>query len=157
MTVTHRMSKTRTYRSWRKMRERCLNPKTWQYKYYGGLGVTICKRWEKFENFLADMGERPEGMSLDRINTYGNYTPKNCRWASATQQARGQKKTILIRGKTLRDICEQRGLVFGTVYQRYRSGLPMKAVLHDGPLYPWPFPGQRPLKINARHGLAGIS
>jgi hypothetical protein len=139
VTVTHRMSRTRTHKSWTKMRERCRNPNAWQYKYYGGRGVKVCKRWDKFENFLADM-------------TDGNYTPANCRWADAKAQARGQKKTILIRGKSLREICERRGLIFGRAYHRYRKGMPIKAVLYDGPLYPWPW-AKPPAKENMRHQL----
>lgn len=70
-----------TYRAWLNMRNRCNNPKTPQYKYYGALGVTVCDRWESFENFLADRGERPVGRyELDRIDPRGNYTPENTRW-----------------------------------------------------------------------------
>ena len=80
--TTHNHSKrkgSQTYHSWRSMRERCTNPNRDNYMNYGGLGVTICPHWDKFENFLEDMGEKPEGTSLDRINPYGNYEPENCR------------------------------------------------------------------------------
>jgi len=75
------------------MRRRCLNPRSTQYAYYGGRGVSICQRWETFENFLADMGERPNGRSLDRINPYGNYEPSNCRWATSFEQTHNRRQT----------------------------------------------------------------
>lgn len=80
-------NKTRTYKSWKEMRRRCLNPKADQYKWYGGRGIAISVRWDSYDNFLADMGERPVGTSLDRINSDGNYEPGNCRWATPKQQA----------------------------------------------------------------------
>jgi hypothetical protein len=76
-----------TYLSWANMIQRCTNPKQKAYKYYGGRGIKVCKRWRDFRHFLADMGVRPEGMSLDRWpNKNGNYKPGNCRWATQTEQ-----------------------------------------------------------------------
>lgn len=75
------------YYVWVAMRQRCRNPKCRIYKHYGGRGIKICKRWEKFENFFEDMGRRPEGKySLDRIDVNGDYEPSNCRWATQLQQ-----------------------------------------------------------------------
>jgi hypothetical protein len=75
---------SREYVSYMKMRQRCINPRNRAYKYYGGRGITVCQRWlgpNGFKNFLADMGPRPIGKSLDRFpNNNGNYEPKNCRW-----------------------------------------------------------------------------
>lgn len=79
-----------TYRSWDGMKQRCLNPKATGYKRYGGAGVTVCERWLKFENFLADMGERPEGTTLDRIDSSRGYEPGNCRWADRSTQNRNR-------------------------------------------------------------------
>lgn len=78
------------------MRDRCRREGNVSYPYYGGRGISVCERWESFENFFADMGKRPDGMSIDRINIDGNYEPSNCRWATAKEQAnnRRQRKAV---------------------------------------------------------------
>lgn len=87
-TLTHGMSnKTKTYRTWKEMRQRCTNPNSGKWKWYGGKGISVCPAWNDYEVFLSDMGERPEGKTLDRIDPAGNYEPNNCRWATAKQQA----------------------------------------------------------------------
>lgn len=90
-TTVHGGNGTPAHKSWRHMRDRCLNPKSKQYRYYGGRGITICPEWDDFAVFRADMGEPPEGYTLDRIDPNGGYTPSNCRWASKTTQARNQR------------------------------------------------------------------
>jgi hypothetical protein len=75
------------------MRQRCFNPNCNDYKYYGARGITVCKRWLKFANFFADMGVRPRGYTIDRINNDGNYTPKNCRWATHSQQMKNKRRS----------------------------------------------------------------
>jgi hypothetical protein len=87
----------RTYTSWRKMIDRCTNKNHPQYKDYGGRGIGVCKRWlGRFSDFLHDMGPRPEGKTLDRINNDEGYCKKNCRWATKQQQAATRRK----RGKS---------------------------------------------------------
>lgn len=82
-----------TYVSWASMITRCTNKKAKNYKYYGEIGVTVCERWMSFENFLFDMGERPHGMTLDRIDPHGNYEFSNCRWADwDTQKSNKRNK-----------------------------------------------------------------
>jgi hypothetical protein len=80
-----------TYTSWRAMVARCTNPRSSQWDRYGGSGVRVCDRWRRFENFLADMGERPTGKTLDRKSGDGDYEPANCRWATKTQQERNKR------------------------------------------------------------------
>lgn len=82
---------TPTYKSWSSMWDRCRNPNRPCWIRYGGAGITVDPRWVAFSNFLADMGERPDGTSLDRIDTLKGYGPDNCRWATRLQQARNTK------------------------------------------------------------------
>lgn len=85
---------TPTYISWMNMKQRCLNPNDPAFNYYGGRGITVCERWLTYANFLADMGERPPGTTLDRINNDGDYEPGNCRWATPKQQRANQRKRL---------------------------------------------------------------
>lgn len=90
-------NRTPEYRAWTSMRRRCLQPKAHNYKHYGGRGVSICKRWDEFENFLSDMGFRPhKSLSLHRVENNGNYEPDNCIWGTGEIQATHKRNNLLI-------------------------------------------------------------
>lgn len=122
MPLTHRKTFTPEYASWKAMRNRCNYKGNKSYSYYGGRGITVCERWDSFVNFLADMGSKPEGYTLDRIDVNGNYEPSNCRWASKSQQLRNtsRAKVATLNGKTqsIHDWVKELGLKYTTVKTR---------------------------------------
>ncbi len=122
------------YSSWNNMWKRCVNPSTKGYARYGGSGISVCARWKSFENFLADMGERPSGKSLDRYpDNSGNYEPGNCRWATRREQAGNSKsvKLITVNGETnsVAELARHAGICRHVVYKRLRAGwTPLEAI-----------------------------
>lgn len=93
--TTHGMTRTREFRSWESAIQRCHNANATGYERYGGAGVVVCERWRgNFSAFYEDMGPRPEGTTLDRIDPWGNYEPSNCRWADRVTQSRNQKRYL---------------------------------------------------------------
>lgn len=98
--LRHGMEGTPTYRTWESMIQRTTNPNRNRFRYYGGRGITVCEQWRDFANFFADMGERPPGTSIDRINNDGNYEPGNCRWATPKEQANNTRRSRRISDET---------------------------------------------------------
>lgn len=113
-----------TYHSWAGMISRCGNPNIQSAKYYAEKGVTVCGRWRSFANFLADMGERPEGTTLDRKDNDGNYEPGNCRWATIVEQNRNSSQVVWVEldgvRKRLVEWCEELGMSINTVRARVK-------------------------------------
>ena len=122
------MTDTRVYRIWTSMLTRCCNPNTGKWKYYGGRGIKICKRWMKFENFLADMGIPKDGMSLDRIDVNGDYKPSNCKWSDTAEQASNRRNLVRLvyKGETLTvaQWARRLGIAPSTMHTRIAANLP---------------------------------
>jgi hypothetical protein len=117
---------TSEYSVWMKMRSRCNNERCPAYKDYGARGIKVCARWDVFELFMLDMGPRPAGLSLDRIDNDKGYEPSNCRWATMKQQQRNRRDNRIITfagvSASLAEHCERLGLSYKTVHQRLSSG-----------------------------------
>ena len=122
-----------TYRTWHGMKQRVTNPKANAANHYIERGITICDRWLDFKNFLADMGERPQGMTLERIDNDKGYEPGNCRWASQGEQMRNRRTNVFIeyKGKrqTVRDWSLELGIPFTTLRTRMQAGWSTERVL----------------------------
>jgi len=133
--TTHGMSRTRVYRIWSYMRQRCNSPKDIGYKYYGGKGIRVCKRWDSsFENFFADMGHPPTDQhTIDRIDSNGDYEPGNCKWSTMQEQNcnRGNNRHITYEGRTLTigEWAKVVGVDRGTLWHRFKKGLSPKEIL----------------------------
>lgn len=134
-TRTHGMSYTSTHHIWGSMIQRCHNPNRKDYPRYGGSGITVCQRWrESFESFLADMGVRPAGMTLDRWpDGASNYEPGNCRWATLAEQVRNSAAAhmVTISGRTqcVKDWCAELGINVRTYSSRTRRGWSVERAL----------------------------
>jgi len=124
--TTHGLINTSTYGSWISMRRRCKNKKHQQYLNYGGRGIKVCERWNDFENFLADMGKRPKGMTIDRIDNNGDYKPENCKWSTQMEQLTNTRKTIYLtfEGYVMKlvDWASDLGMSAKTFHSRKRMG-----------------------------------
>lgn len=138
--------KSPTYITWTKMNDRCNSPKCREYKWYGGRGITISDRWRSFVNFLEDMGERPIGHTLDRIDFNGNYEPSNCRWVTQKEQANNTRRNIHISHngttRTVAEWADLLGLKYETLYCRiFKFCMPLEKALSKD-LYS-PSPGSK--------------
>lgn len=123
----HGMRNSPEYTSWQAMKARCCNPTDKDYPRYGGRGISVCQSWlDSFEAFFADMGRRPPGMTLERIDTDGNYAPGNCEWATATDQARNRRRSVYVNWKNSRvhlvDVASELGITYGAAFMRLQRG-----------------------------------
>lgn len=122
------------YTAWAHLLDRCRNPKNRKYPSYGGRGITVCERWLSFENFLADMGERPAGKSLDRRDNDGPYSKANCRWATRAEQDRNKRtnKFVTVGGQRLCTVDAARlaKLPFRTFRMRLENGWSPERAFH---------------------------
>lgn len=124
---THGASHTGEYSSWTAMKQRVTNPKNPRFHRYGGRGIKVCERWSRFENFLADMGNKPSpAHTIERINGNKDYSPDNCRWATRAEQAQNtsQNRFLTSNGRTLclAEWARVKGLTFDTLRGRIRRG-----------------------------------
>lgn len=132
--VKHGGHGTLTYARWKSMMQRCNNPKATNYKYYGELGVTVCKRWQDFASFLADMGECPDiSMTLDRLRNELGYEPGNCRWATQAEQNRNRSHNVPLTHngvtRNLADWAKATGMTPNALAMRLRLGWTVERAL----------------------------
>jgi len=124
--ITHGMAGTLTYKTWAGMVQRCTNPNEDSFRHYGGRGIKIDPRWLDFDNFLADMGTKPKGMSIDRIDNNGNYEPGNCRWATPSQQHNNMRSNRLLtlngRTQNVTQWANELGVKPNLIFQRLHYG-----------------------------------
>jgi hypothetical protein len=123
----HGMTKTRTYRIWVSMLARCHNPNSYNRRNYGLKGVTVCDEWRSsFLAFLADMGEAPEGMTIERVDNVKGYCKENCKWATRVEQNNNRSDNRIVehdgRSQTLAQWCRELGLNYYTVRDRLERG-----------------------------------
>ena len=135
--TTHGMRNTIVYRKWIAMRQRCRDPKSPSYHNYGGRGITICERWDRFENFLEDMGLPPTGKHQpDRIDNDGNYEPGNVRWATAQQNANNRRDNVTLeykgREQTLAQWADELGIGRTTLQYRISNGWSVQKAFTHG-------------------------
>ena len=143
--------KTPAFNSWRNMLARCTNPNNPRYSSYGARGINVCERWLSYDNFLADMGERVEGLSLNRINNDLGYSPENCEWADAKTQSRNKRNTIRCDdGVAMAVKAEQVGVSYARVYFRMKAGFDFDTATSEGKLK------HRPRKPKVRRPIPEI-
>lgn len=131
--TTHGQSKTRVYAVWRAMHARCSNPRNQQYKNYGARGIRVCKRWRDFAAFISDMGVRPVRGTLERKDVNGHYEPKNCRWATQTEQGNNKRVNVILaldgKAQTIAQWARQLHMNHSTIWYRIKHGWPTEEAL----------------------------
>ena len=135
--TTHGFSSTPTYHVWEHMIQRCTNPKDKRFKAYGGRGITVCKRWHTFINFLEDMGEKPEHLSIERVNNNKGYSPDNCKWATRKEQNSNTRRNRLITHNKETHTLSEWAAIKNKNYQTLRARLnrskwPIEMALEEG-------------------------
>ena len=120
--LSHGMSRTSEHNIWLGITQRCCNPLNKLWEWYGGRGISMCERWRKFENFYADMGPRPVGMSVERVDNEKGYSPENCKWASRHDQTRNKRNNIIVQyeeqSMCLKDFAVKIGIKYHILYYR---------------------------------------
>lgn len=124
----------RTFQCWSDMKQRCYNPKSGQYKNYGARGVIVCSEWRSsFDSFVADMGKKPDGLTIDRIDVNGNYEKSNCRWATQKEQQKNRRTTRIFTHNgmtmTMREWAAFLGRHEATLSSRLKQGYPLELIL----------------------------
>lgn len=135
--VNYRHGRTRTkiYAIWHSMMQRCYDNNSHAYQRYGGRGIEVCDKWKSFDGFYADMGEKPDGMSLERINNDGNYSPDNVVWASDKAQANNRRSNVVLeyqgRKQTMQQWADESGVKIGTIWARLHRGWTVERAISE--------------------------
>lgn len=139
------------YWVWRSMRDRCHNPSFKQWRDYGGRGISICPEWDSFAQFVADMGPRPKGHTLDRRDNEKGYSPDNCKWSTRKEQQRNRRVTVRVTIDGVEyvaaDLAAKYSIKTDTIIERAKAGFSFKAVTNPGHLR-WNTKGTDPTCIN---------
>lgn len=125
---SHGLCSTKSYWIWKSMMQRCYNENDSSFENYGGRGIFVVDRWHDVENFFSDMGEKPDDMSIDRIDNYGPYSPENCRWATRKEQNNNTRQNVRIKygeeEMTVAQWAEKAGISYGLLSSRLDNGIP---------------------------------
>lgn len=120
--LKHGMTKDPIYAIWHSMMQRCYDKNSHAFNRYGGRGINVCDKWQEFEGFYEDMGDKPDGFSLERCDVNGDYTPENVVWADAKTQANNRRSNVILehngKKQTMQQWCDELGLKIGTVWAR---------------------------------------